>query len=63
VRFEKDEPIAVIFPVRRNGLAAFEPEIQSLDSDPALKEQWLAFTEKQGAVRPDRGPQLQNVAG
>jgi hypothetical protein len=50
VRFEKDEPIAVIFPVRRNGLAAFEPEIQSLDSDPALKEQWLAFTEKRKAL-------------
>ena len=50
MRFEKDEPIAVIFPVRRNGLAAFEPKIQSLDSDPELKAQWLAFTERRKAL-------------
>src|SRR5262249_46020092 len=33
VRFEPGEPIAMILPVRRGELEAFDPEIKALDAD------------------------------
>lgn len=43
VRFEVDEPICMICPHRRGDLEGFQPEIRSIDSDPAVAEahrQW-----------------------
>jgi len=39
VRFERDEPICTIFPVRRETLPSVEPEIVALDDHPAVKAQ------------------------
>lgn len=41
--FERDEPIAMISPMRRGELEQFSPELRSLSDDPALRnayEQW-----------------------
>ena len=45
VRFKKGQPLCHIFPVRRGGLEAFEPEIRNLSDEPALAdymEEWAA---------------------
>lgn len=39
VRFERDEPICTIFPVRRETLRSVEPEIVALDDHPEVKAQ------------------------
>ena len=53
VRFRKDEPIAMILPLRRHDIEGFQPAIVNLESDPELQksyETWAAgrraFTEK-----------------
>ncbi len=45
VRFEKDEPICMITPIRRGDLERFEPEIVNLTSDPELHESYSAWHE------------------
>ena len=43
VRFERDEPIALLMPLQRGPLEEFEPEIKSVSSNKELKEafeQW-----------------------
>ena len=46
VRFERDEPICTIFPVARNALPSVEPEIVSLDEDPHMKAQVVAWGQR-----------------
>jgi hypothetical protein len=43
VRFDKDEPICMVFPIAANSVQQVEPEIRLLDDDPALKEQTMAW--------------------
>jgi hypothetical protein len=42
-QFEEDEPICAIFPIRKNALAACEPEIRRLTDDPELFRQHEEF--------------------
>ncbi len=44
VVFEKDEPIAMLVPQRRHELESFDPAERSLASDPALEEQFRAWS-------------------
>jgi hypothetical protein len=59
VRFEVDEPIAMIAPIQTDYLELFEPALQSLDDDAKLKESFLewqssraAFIERLKTARP-----------
>jgi hypothetical protein len=46
VRFEKDEPVCLVFPVARRTLAETEPELRNLDDDAELKAQAMAWMER-----------------
>jgi len=46
VRFEKDEPVCMVFPVPHAALQAVEPEILDLDDDPEIKAQMTAWRER-----------------
>jgi Family of unknown function (DUF6065) len=46
VRFDKDEPLCMIFPVPHGVLQTVEPEIFSLDDEPELKAQTMAWKER-----------------
>jgi hypothetical protein len=46
VRFEKDEPFCLVFPVAQNALETTQPEILSLESDPAFAAQYSVWREK-----------------
>jgi hypothetical protein len=43
VKFEKDEPICMIFPVPRAEVETFEPEIRNLTSNPELLKSYEAW--------------------
>lgn len=43
VRFEKDEPICMIHPVRRYTVEQFSPELRNLTSDPSLYESYQSW--------------------
>ena len=43
VRFEREEPICMLFPVAGSLVQQVEPEVRNLDDDPVLKEQALAW--------------------
>lgn len=43
VVFERGEPFCVVYPVPKQALLNFEPVIQSLDDDPALKADYELF--------------------
>jgi len=45
VRFEKDEPICMIMPVKRGELERFEPQIVNLKSDASLHQSYWAWHE------------------
>jgi len=46
VRFDKDEPLCMIFPVPHGALQSVEPEIVDLDDNPELKAQTMAWKER-----------------
>src|SRR4030095_11440195 len=46
VRFEKDEPICMVFPVATGTLQAVEPEVRNLADDPPLMAQTMAWKER-----------------
>jgi hypothetical protein len=46
VRFDKDEPLCMIFPVPHGALQSVEPEIVDLDQNPELKAQTMAWKER-----------------
>jgi hypothetical protein len=43
VRFEVDEPIAMIMPMMSGDIELFEPRLESMDTDSKLKESYLAW--------------------
>jgi hypothetical protein len=43
VRFVKGEPVCCIFPLARGLIESVEPEIRSLESDPALRADYLGW--------------------
>ena len=45
VYFEKGEPFCHIFPVQRGYLAAVEPEIKAMSSEPEIAQQYKAWNE------------------
>lgn len=49
VRFEKDEPICFFFPVPRGVLAEVQPRYAPLSGNPALKEQFDAWSASRNA--------------
>jgi hypothetical protein len=46
VRFEKDEPICMVYPVPAGALQAIEPEVRNLADDPELLAQTMAWKER-----------------
>ena len=46
VRFDRDEPLCMVFPVPHGMLEAVEPEILDLGDDPELKAQTMAWKER-----------------
>jgi hypothetical protein len=46
VRFDKDEPVCMIFPVPHGALQDVEPEIVELDSAPEVKQQTMEWKER-----------------
>ena len=51
VRFDRDEPICVIMPVRRGDVEAFDPEIRNLESDPVLLGGYQAWNANRQAAQ------------
>jgi uncharacterized protein DUF6065 len=45
VAFERDEPFCMIFPVQRGAIEQVEPEIRSFDTDPEVRDAYLAWAE------------------
>ena len=48
VRWQKDEPFCLIYPVLRNSVEQVEPIVRSLDSNPDLKEQYASWRDSRG---------------
>ena len=46
VRFDKDEPLCMVFPVAANALSATAPEVRNLSDDPALEAQAFAWKKR-----------------
>jgi hypothetical protein len=46
VRFDKDEPVCMIFPVAHGAMVDLVPEIVDLDSDPEMKQQTMDWKER-----------------
>ena len=45
VRFDKDEPVCVLFPVRKGALEATQPEIRNIDDNADLMREYQAWKE------------------
>jgi Family of unknown function (DUF6065) len=54
VKFEKDEPICMIVPVRRGEAEEFEPEIRNLESSPELLRSFQTWNEHRTASMRER---------
>lgn len=56
VRFKKGEPICHLLPVRVADLERFSPEVQRIDANPELLEQYKAWSASRGAFNdnPER---------
>jgi hypothetical protein len=46
VRFDRDEPICLVYPVPANALIDTAPEVRNLGDDPALEAQMLAWKDR-----------------
>lgn len=53
LRFEKDEPICHIFPVKRGEIEALTPEVKALSDDPALKAEFEAWSASRNTFNAD----------
>ena len=53
LRFEKDEPICHIFPVKRGEVEALTPEVRALSDDPALKAEFDAWSASRNSFNAD----------
>jgi hypothetical protein len=63
VRFERDEPIAFVFPVPRAGATSMRPVVRDIAENPDLREQYLAWTQDREEFRqrmkgPDAPPNM-----
>jgi len=53
VRFEVDEPIAMLVPMRSTDIELFEPRLELLEGNPRLQESYLAWRESRAEfMRP-----------
>ena len=50
IRFERDEPICTIFPVKRDALPSIEPEIVALDDHPEVKAEVQKWGERRAKL-------------
>ena len=50
LRFERDEPVCAIFPVKRDALPSIEPEIVALDDHPEVKAQVLEWGDRRAKL-------------
>ena len=50
VKFERDEPICMVMPVKRQDVELFQPEIRNLESEPELKKSFEAWMDKRSQV-------------
>jgi hypothetical protein len=46
IKFEADEPMCLIYPVRRHDVESFTPEIKNLESNPDLHAQYQTWVER-----------------
>jgi hypothetical protein len=53
LRFDKDEPFAHVFPIKRGELEAVRPEIRTLESEPELHAQYESWSASRGAFNAD----------
>lgn len=53
LRFEKNEPICHIFPVRRGEIEALTPEVRPLSDDPVLKAEYEAWSASRNTFNAD----------
>ena len=53
LRFEKNEPICHIFPVKRGEIEALSPEVRALSSDPALKAEYETWSASRNNFNAD----------
>lgn len=53
VVFEKDEPIAMIVPMRRGEMESFSPRIQTLSDNPSLQEGFARWAQSRGQFNRD----------
>jgi Family of unknown function (DUF6065) len=51
VRFERDEPIAFIFPVQRNALELMQPKLVPLEANPSLLAAFTAWSQSRTAFQ------------
>jgi hypothetical protein len=50
VKFERDEPICTIMPVRREDVESFQPEVRNLESEPALYQSYQTWRDRRAAL-------------
>src|SRR5439155_750913 len=50
VKFERDEPICMIMPVRREDVESFQPEVRNLESEPELNQSYQAWRDRRAAL-------------
>ena len=53
VRFERDEPICMLVPIRRGDAESFEPRIRNLESEPDVSRSFELGLEKRSEVRKE----------
>lgn len=50
VKFERDEPICMILPIRHHDIESFQPEVRNLASDEELNRSYIAWKERRVAL-------------
>jgi len=53
VRFERDEPVATVFPYPRHYLRKFDPVVKNLNENPKLYDQYVSWREDRMAFNRD----------
>ncbi len=62
VEFAKDEPLGTVFPVQRNAIESFEPEIRDVTTDPKLKADFERWSQSRSTFLDDlKTPESQAV--
>jgi hypothetical protein len=63
IRFEREEPICMLVPVRRGEVEAFVPEVRELESEPQLEANYRAWHERRKANVAAAGQATPGQAG